>query len=435
MDATAKQDHPGRCTQCDGAAAYLANELSPVERQDFEAHLAGCAICRQEVADLGRVVGMLRTIPDRHVSRDLAPGILAAARSGATPRLVHGRRARRVVEWAAAAAAAILIAGVWWLAYNNTGMRAANAGGESGIDLAVSWLCRVQEPDGSWDTARWGGNQQFEPALTGLSLLAILAVDPGQPSATRRHAIERAVDYLLSRQNADGSFGAPVDAAPYNDGIAALALLRAGCVIDSQTLQAATDRAVHAICAHQHGDGGWGYRNEATPVSNLSITLWQLEALRLAAAGRWPEVRGNVGRGLRWVAGVADDDGSFGYRQRRDFPEGSRTLTMMGAMSLLDPTAMVMLPVRRREAIRAQVERLAAAPGSGQDYYQSYFLSAALKQMASETSQRGLTALRKRLAAGQVREGAQTGSWNADDCWRDAGGRVYATAMASLSLK
>jgi hypothetical protein len=427
-----------RCRWCDLSVAYLAGELGAEERGRFETHLAGCAACGDEVAALRQLIETLREVPHRTVSRDLVPGILAALPKRRAVWLAPAWFPRRVTGLAAAAAVVLSVAGTWWMwGHRDGGKREAGVVEGQAVTTpggrAAVWLCRVQEPDGSWDTARWGGNKRFQIALTGLALMAILEEETGAP-ATRLQAIDRAVAYLMRQQNGEGGFGTFFDASPYNEGMATLALIKADRFISDEALHRTVDRAIKSLCVRQHADGGWGYRNESAPVSNLSITLWQVEALRLAARD-WPEVRPNVGRGLRWIASVADEDGSFGYRQRRDFPEGSRTLTMMGAMSMLDATAGDMLPPVRRQAIQAQVERVAAAPDSGRDYYQSYFLAAALRKMEADAARRQLVSLRDRLMAGQVRRGPQSGSWNADDCWSATGGRIYATALASLSLR
>jgi prenyltransferase beta subunit len=298
----------------------------------------------------------------------------------------------------------------------------------------VAWLCRTQESDGSWNTARWGGSKQFEVALTGLSLMAILG-EVETPAGARRAGIDRAVEYLLGLQDEHGEFGTAFDAAPYNQGIATLALLHAYRAQKSDRVKAAIDRALAAICRRQHPDGGWGYRQEATPASNLPITLWQIEALRLAAASGWSDLRAPIGRSSRWIASVADEDGTFGYRQKRDFPEGSPTLTAMGAMSVLAGAKGVPIPPARRQAIKAQVEQLAAAPVETLDYYRRYFLAAALVRLDEESARERLSTMRRELAGRQVRQGPDRGSWRADDRWSSAGGRVYATAMASLSMR
>ncbi len=361
------------------------------------------------------IITWLKSVPPATVSHDLAPEILAK---------VHGMPDKSRLLWrlAAAAAVALLLGGLWRLQ-----TRPADP-----AQQAAAWLCQTQEADGSWSSAKWGGDKHFEVALTGLSLMTLL---DGTATGSKP-ASDKAIAYLIRRQQPDGRFGDLFSGAPYNQGIATLALAKAYETGKSETVRAALDRAVSAILACQYADGGWGYRNEARPASNLSITLWQIEALRLASVQGWPQVKPQVERGLRWMVGVAADDGSFGYQKSGDTPGGaSQTLTAMGAMSLLDPVHAGLVSPVRRLAIKAQMQRLAATPGPNMDYYRRYFLAAALRKMDEAPAHKGLAALRHDLMAQQVTKGSEAGSWKADDRWGSSGGRIYATAMASLSLR
>jgi len=323
----------------------------------------------------------------------------------------------------------LLLGGVWWVRVSGAGR---GTGGDP-VAAATVWLCERQEPDGAWSTARWGGRPQFEVALTGLSLMALL--QGGDTSGRVSSAVDRAVDYLVGCQHEDGRFGPAFDAELYNQGIATLALARAFQARKTEALRTALDRAVGRIVALQHADGGWGYENTADRASNLSITLWQVEALRLGGHLGWETGRARAERGMRWMTGMVSRNGSFGYRQPGDFPQGNQTLTAMGAMSLVDGGRASLLQPEISRAIRLEVGRLAAAPAPDLDYYRQYFLTAALKKMGEESSAQRLALLRKQLAARQVGAGVERGSWPADDQWSTAGGRVYATAMASLSLQ
>ncbi|MEI6516130.1 MAG: hypothetical protein WCO77_09135 [bacterium] len=394
-----------------------------------------------------KVMARLKSVAPVKVSHDLAPEILAKVRLGRTERTPFRQF---VIPLAAAAAVALLLGGLWM-----TGEKPADPGTQ-----AIAWLCQTQEPDGSWSTARWGGDKHFEVALTGLSLMTLLdESERWTPTSGRRQwldklpdslnrarrsrsteeinrAVESAIAYLLRCQQADGQIGASFSGSPYNQGIATLALAKAYGVRKDEALRIALDRAISVICANQYRDGGWGYQNEAHPASNLSITLWQVEALRLASLQDRGQLRPAIERGLRWMAGVAADDGSFGYQARGDTPGGaSQTLTAMGAMSLLDPAHIGLVSPGRRQAIKAQMQRLAASPGPDMDYYRRYFLAAALKKMDETTARQDLSSLRHALLAHQVRQGADAGSWNPDDRWASTGGRIYSTAMASLSLR
>jgi hypothetical protein len=438
-----KTDRPGirgdavGCKAAVQAAAYLASELMDSDRNAFERHLAQCDVCRQEVTATRELLNRLHAVPPVQVVRDLAPGLLERIETEPAP--------LRVVRWnwpvlaKIAALVALMVCGL--VAYRQGAGRASGdatpaqpAQAVSPAVQAMTWLCRTQEPDGSWSTARWGGSRRYEVALTALSLLSLLD-HAGSGLPERGPAADRALRYLCGRQDDRGGFGDVFDGAPYNQGMATLALLKAYQMNPDASLKLALDRAIAGITARQLRDGGWGYVGVETPASNLSITLWQVEALRLAAALGWDQARVPAARGLRWIAAVADDKGAFGYRQSGDFPEGSRTLTAMGAMSLLDVAEGNLVPAARRAAIKARVQHLAAATQPDLDYYGRYFLSAALKRMGEESARQQLAAMRTALAATQIHQGPQRGSWNADDRWSTAGGRVYATAMASLSLQ
>lgn len=418
-------------------AAYLAGELGDEERRDADAHLLQCRACREALDAMRQVRSMLAALPGATVQRDLAPLLLArldAESAQGTGTVVPFWP--RLVRIAATVVLAVggLTYGVWMLRARPGAVPAAGAEASSPMRQAAEWLCRTQEPDGSWSTARWGGSRHYEVALTGLSVLSLLEAE-ATVAPERMKAIGRAEDYLRGSQDGQGEFGPKFGGAPYNQSMATLALLRVYREHPRAELKRALDAAVAAIVSQQLRDGGWGYAGEAAPASNLSITLWQVEALRLAAVSGWDSARVPAARGLRWIAAVASDDGSFGYRRSGDFPEGARTLTAMGAMSLLDVAEGQLVPDARRAAIKARVQRLASAGQPDLDYYGRYFLSAALKRMGEESARQQLTDMRTALAAAQVRRGPERGSWNADDRWSTAGGRVYATAMASLSMR
>ncbi len=419
------------CRHSRDVAAFVGGELPPSSCREFEGHLAGCDSCRLAVDEVRRVVSLLKAVPEYPVTSDLVPGVLAGV--GAPRRGWDSGWWRGV---AAAAGLAVLVGWWWWVHHAGGAGRfppVEGVGLANPTEAATEWLCATQEADGSWSTERWGGRPQFEVALTGLALMALLEAE--HPTDRTRDAARRATDYLVGRQDAAGRLGPVFDGEPYNQGIATLALARAFQLRPAESLRGVLDLAVRRIEERQRGDGGWGYEKSADESSNLSISLWQIEALRLAASLGWTSAGVSVGRGLKWMTRIVADNGVFGYRRKGDFPEGNQTLTAMGAVSLFDGAHAELLSPERARAVQMQVRKLAATGGPDMDYYRLYFLAAALRKMSEESTSGNLASIRRDLVARQVDAGAERGSWPADDRWSSAGGRVYATALAALSLK
>ena len=70
----------------DRLSECIDGELEPSERRDLEAHLAGCAECRTDLAALRAVVTRAGSLSDTPPASDLWPGVAAR---------IHPRPARR----------------------------------------------------------------------------------------------------------------------------------------------------------------------------------------------------------------------------------------------------------------------------------------------------------------------------------------------------
>lgn len=90
----------------DWDAAYVLGALSPKDRHEYEAHLAGCAQCGAAVTELAAVPGLLAKVPEREVT-DAAPEMPSLL-----PRLVLAARRRRFRDRALAVGAALAAAAV-----------------------------------------------------------------------------------------------------------------------------------------------------------------------------------------------------------------------------------------------------------------------------------------------------------------------------------
>ena len=290
------------CPHCSSAAAYLAGELPPGELSTFEAHLASCLECRQAVDSTRDLLDRLRAVPRIESARDLAPDILARIREETASRhysdsLPSFRRFPHPWPRVAAIAALLtLCAGAAFVAHlREQSADLSTAGASSlagvtgteanavGITRALAWFCQTQEPDGSWNAEKWGGNPRFEIALTALPTLSLLSADALTPQSER--AVAAATRWLQGQQAEDGAFGPEFQGASYNQSIATLALLYAYQRQPDPALKRSLDAALQAILTRQTADGGWGYLH--TPYADRSITEWHIEGLELASKLGW----------------------------------------------------------------------------------------------------------------------------------------------------
>ena len=89
---------------------FLDRDLAPAERADIEAHLAGCAACRDTLARLAALYEAFDALPAAPLPIDLAPRVLARI----APRV--GDRGGWLIAATLVAQVALTLALVAWLA-------------------------------------------------------------------------------------------------------------------------------------------------------------------------------------------------------------------------------------------------------------------------------------------------------------------------------
>lgn len=380
-----KPHHPNSGHEChfrEDAARHFTGEIFVA---GFESHLKECPACQE----VGAVIQRLRSLPPEEPSENLTASILAAIQQPETS-IVRVRFHR----WAAAAIVIMSLAAmsVWQIgkkpvesiSLNHPQPALVNPADQS-VQEALNWFCRTQEANGSWSPARWGGDPRFEVALTALPMLAILSADT-KTTPEHAKAIDKAKRYLQSTCDTRGRFGPQFYGSSYSQGIATLALLTCYKNKPDAETKRQLDHALEVIMSQQQANGSWGAG--ATAQSDLTITLWQLEALKMAAELGWQDVHPHLSIGTKWIANHSNNSHAI-------------------------------LDVHRPAAV---------------DYFTIYFATTRLKEASDESSRDQLSSIRHTLLRKQVQRGTDSGSWTPDDRWGMAGGRLYTTALASLSL-
>ncbi len=167
---------------------------------------------------------------------------------------------------------------------------------ELAVERALDWLAAHQLPNGSWSLVHSGGKcngqckndgtpGRFEPAATGLALLAFLGAGYTHKSGKHQQTVRDGVYYLIQimkEENNTGNFLHDSERGMYNHGIAAFALCEAYQLSGDNDLKQPAQLAVNFIFAAQNYAGGWGYL--AKQPGDLTISGWQMMAIKSAYA-------------------------------------------------------------------------------------------------------------------------------------------------------
>jgi hypothetical protein len=317
---------------------------------------------------------------------------------------------------------------------------------DTSVANGIKYLMKVQAADGFVQDPKLTGNKNA--AMTGLSVMAFAAV--GHQPADRTpegRAMSRAISFLLAPERIDrtGYFGAQDASRMYGHGIVALALTEMMGMGDSKAQDALIrDRSIRAIQVilaaqkvqkeHPRFVGGWRYYPDARD-SDLSITVWQLMALRSAknAGLGVPKQAIDAAYTYLWRSFYSNRDANgnpvnpvsgFGY-----IPGNSPKYAMTAAGML----AMQVIGGHNRPEVRGAAEWLMRQNVSSEGsyfYYGTYYYAQAMKKQGGKYAEHAKKVVENILLSSQD---ARDGFWEAKSN-ENAHGRVYATALAILSL-
>lgn len=326
---------------------------------------------------------------------------------------------------------------------------------ERAVDAGLAWLSGRQEPEGHWND----GDPQLKlaPGLSGLALLAFLG--KGHTHADRgpyRDTAGRALRYLLSIQAPDGRFGEPYLAGGepsnrylmYHQGIATMALAEAYAMTRDPELREPLRRGVAFIERAQQDAGGWDYSDLRTGRNDTSVTGWQLMALKAAhnagVEANWQTLFG-IMRHLD--LNTSPSSGEVVYANREPGPwrrgPGMAAVGLFSYLALGWPRECPLASLQADLLLRNLPDWALMNRNDPRDIasclhtmYYWYYGMLALFQMGGPAWDQWNPHLRDLLIARQRAEGEHKGSWDPPDRGFDAaGGRVYTTAIAVLTLE
>ncbi|MCB9935847.1 MAG: hypothetical protein H6840_09160 [Planctomycetes bacterium] len=360
---------------------------------------------------------------------------------------------------------------------------------EDRVLAALNWLKDHQNKDGHWsadnfaaDSSRAGatktGNIEFitgenadkgwketaDVGLTGLALLAFTGHGFTHKAGDYRQVLRMGLVYLRKVQDNDGCFGAKEDDHfVYNHAIATMALAEVCGISGDGMLKPIVEKAVEFILKAQNPGLGWRYGVQPG-LNDSSVTSWMVMALHAAGlAGIETDTSKSCADAAAWFKQVTVDVGGYpkcGYdspgsnnARLRSAQEYDHNPTMdaiylkcmltMGQATTKDKT------VKTLAKVCVEADYLPKWDHYKIDFYYWYYGSFALHAMGGKDwktwekavsktlteNQRGFSKLDKDAKRTSATDLDEHGSWDPVGAWGKAGGRVYSTAMAALTLE
>ncbi|MBX6314511.1 MAG: hypothetical protein IRY99_16595, partial [Isosphaeraceae bacterium] len=349
----------------------------------------------------------------------------------------------------------------------------ASAESEKAVERALDWLARHQDPDGHWDAGTRKleglpvrGDHSFtihcppgeicsgecfydeaDTAMTGLALLAYLGAGYTH-TGDSKHAptIEKGIQYLLLVQKPDGDLrGRSVAVGMYCHAMAGLALCEAYALTGDERLRAPVERAVQFVLKARARDGmSWRYEPRE-PFGDTSILGWVILLLKSAKVVGIPVPDEARAGAIRWLDAVAEGR-SRGLA--RYVPGRLVTSGMATDARYATPTMTAEAWVCRQflgvggpgpASTEAANYLLAHSPARAPyNLYYWYYGTLALYQHGGDAWKRWNAEVRDQLVRHQQTTGHRAGSWDPEDSksqYDHRGGRIYCTALATLTLE
>ncbi len=388
---------------------------------------------------------------------------------------------------------------------------------ESAVERSLRWMAANQSLNGRWDAEDFGAGQvsvdengvdrEFagKEADTGLTALVMLSfLGAGYTHEEGRYAVvvDRALDWLISQQAADGNLcgNAEKFARMYCHAMATYSLAEAygmqkevvlGPIVDPEALRFAMDSgelaAAHlssaatsqnilsvlavdgvarsmlanqiaysirrvddlrlraalakavAFTISQQDPKGGGWRYKPWQEGDVSMLGWQLMSLKSAeiAGVNIPETVRTRMKSFVETVRQGKSGGLFGYR-RNIVSSGRNSESVSPTMTAEALFCQQMLGYPRDSAASTEsIAYLMRNPPrlTDMNYYYWYYGTLAMYQHGGKPWQDWNASVRDMLVELQVQSGPMSGTWDPKDEWGRYGGRLYSTALATLTLE
>lgn len=297
------------------------------------------------------------------------------------------------------------------------------------IVAGLRYISRNQQPSGAWGSGRHGEST----AVTSLAIMAFMSAGHVPGEGPYGDQIQRAIRWVISQQRANGMIVSEnVHGPMYSHGISTLMLCEVIGMVDSnlgKECRRSMESAVRLILAAQETNkksvrhkGGWRYQTTSGD-SDLSVTGWQLLALRAAKNVGCDVPADNIDAAISYVKNCAGPSG-FGYQ---DGFSASTTRTGTGIVAL-EVCGEHHAPESLNGARRILQRGLHA--GETWFYYGAYYCCVGMFKIGGEQWDKAKPQLFDTILRLQGRDGG----WQPGRGGEGGAGPVYSTSMSILGL-
>jgi len=262
---------------------------------------------------------------------------------------------------------------------------------ESAVLMGLIWLKNHQNPDGMWSCKKFmmnckkgtctgaGSNDEYDMGVTALAMLAFLGAGHTHKHGKFKNTVKKGLKAMKERQTPDGCFGPKTGDGHwiYNHAICTQAMVEAYNQGDkSPLLKGPAQKAASFLAECRNPGAGWRY-GRRPGASDTSCTAWAVAALKMAQ-----------------LSGLKVPRESF-----KEYPpcwdKSGKTIDLV--------------------------------------YW--YWGTMAMFQLGGAYWKAWNEPMKNMLVPTQKREGCENGSWDPAGAWGKAGGRVFATAINTLTLE
>jgi len=293
---------------------------------------------------------------------------------------------------------------------------------QQAVNKAIAWLASRVQPDGSF------GQTDYQQNLAVVSLggLAFLSLGnlPGRGPYGKH--VSGLVDFVLQHAQQNGLIGIPnqgVRGVMYGHGFASLFLAQVYGVTRQPEVRSALRNAIELIVSTQNEEGGWRYEPTKKD-ADISVTVCQTMALRAARNAGFFVPGKTVTRARDYVLNLQNADGGFRYVTAAGESAYPRTGAALVALSSLG--------VKKKEIYNSgsrylmqNVPANSEYAGNPHYFYGQYYAAHALWQQGGDAWKLWYKQVGDLLLGKQM----SSGSWVDDSICNE-----YATAMACLIL-